>query len=152
MAELKEKFEQHVSKSNVKDIVKTEKIGILMAAKNRLESQMKMLKEDNFNQTKRINQLEKKILLNNNNKAKNVKTDESAPSDQLSATSLSMTNIQKSSIKLPSSCKDLSTNGHNLNGIYLLYDRIVKKVTTAFCDFNNNNNKGIRCTFFCSNN
>ena len=149
MAELKDKFEQHVSKSNVKDIIKSEKIEILVAATNRHESEMTMLKEENANQAKRIIQLEKKIILNNNNKAKHTKIDGSAPNDKLAATSSSLTNISKSS--LPSSCKDLSTNGHNLNGIYLLYDSTVKKVTTAFCDFNYNN-KGIRCSLFCNNN
>lgn len=46
--------------------------------------------------------------------------------------------IDKITTMPPSSCKDLSTNGHTSNGIYLLYDSNVKKVSTAFCDFSIN--------------
>lgn len=53
------------------------------------------------------------------------------------ATSTSLESTSKS-VYPPSSCKDLSTNGHTSNGIYLLYDSNVQKVTTAFCDFNKN--------------
>jgi len=60
--------------------------------------------------------------------------------NKITSTSPSPNNHNNSLI--PSSCKDLSTNGHTSNGIYLLYDSNVKKVSTAFCDFTNNN-KGI---------
>jgi len=61
------------------------------------------------------------------------------------------------SLTLPSTCKDLSTKGHTSNGIYLLYDSNVKKVSTAFCDFNNNKGRlhfkindlyQIKCIFY----
>ncbi len=48
------------------------------------------------------------------------------------------------SVNPPSSCKDLSTNGHTSNGIYVLYDSNVKKASIALCDFDNNKGKSDR--------
>ncbi len=61
-------------------------------------------------------------------------------SDRVAASTLSKFAASKY-VFPPSSCKDLSTNGHTSNGIYLLYDSNVKKVSIAFCDFNNNKGK-----------
>jgi len=36
---------------------------------------------------------------------------------------------------LPSSCRDLSLIGHNLDGLYLVQNIDTKKVETIFCDF-----------------
>jgi len=63
-----------------------------------------------------------------------------ASSDKMTTSTSSLSSVSKS-FNLPSSCKDLSTNGHTSNGIYLLYDSSAQKVSTAFCDFNKN--KGI---------
>lgn len=67
-------------------------------------------------------------------------------SDQMAPTSASaIDNISNSNVNLlPFSCKYFSNNCHTLNGICLLYERNFKKVSTAFCDFKNN--QGIECS------
>ena len=115
-----------------------------------MESKEKM-RDDEVKQLKgRVNQIESRLSEDHHHivKRQNSITSSRLPcipknacafdfKNTSAVTGASLEDISKPN-NLPSSCKDLTTNGHTSNGIYLLYDSNVKKVTTAFCDFKTN--------------
>ena len=124
--DLELKFQQHVSESKAEREDQYEKIVILKAGKKSLEekfqlflSEMEDLKAQNEDQTSRIKKLEE------------ILKPKTATSSILSVN----TEPKNRDPTLPSSCEDLKSKGHNLNGIYMVFDANEKKVLATFCDF-----------------
>ncbi len=139
-------FQLHVSESKAEREDQYEKIVILKAAKKaqgeKLQlvlNEMDALKEQNRDQLTRIVQLEE-IL----------KTKKDAASSIQSVGKPNVINGQT----IPSSCEDLKSNGHHLNGIYMVFNANVKKVLAAYCDFRQSSPTGLsqRLSYISSSN
>ena len=126
--DLELQFQLHVSESKSKSEDQFEEIVILKAARKAQEgklqivlNEMEVLKAKNRDQAARIEQLEKILK---------IKSDTTKP------------NINAGLAISPSSCEDLKSNGHHLNGIYMIYDVNVKKVLATYCDFSQSSETG----------
>lgn len=126
--DLEMQFQLHVSTSNSKFEEQYEQMMILKAARKTQDGklqlvldEMEVLKAKNRDQTARIEQLEEMLKIK---------------SDTVSSID-SVTTKPNSDVGpiIPSSWEDLKSNGHHLNGIYMIYDVNVKKVLATFCDF-----------------
>lgn len=128
--DLELQFQLHVSESKAEREDQYEKITILKAAKKTQQekfqlvfNEIEILKSQNRDQTARIVQLE-----------------------EILQTKIATSSIQSSSYSalqpgsndgstIPTSCEDLKSSGHNLNGIYMVFDANIKKVLATFCNF-----------------
>ncbi len=126
--DLELQFQLHVSESKSKSEDQFEEIVILKAARKAQEgklqivlNEMEVLKAKNRDQAARIEQLEKILK---------IKSDTTKP------------NIDAGLAIIPSSCEDLKSNGHHLNGINMIYDVNVKKVLATYCDFSQSSETG----------
>lgn len=137
--DLEFKFQQHVSESKTERENQYEKIVILRASKKNQDDKLKLilnemevLKSQNRNQMARIVQLEKLSI--------QTKTAAAATSPIQSVGKPS----NHDDPKLPTSCEDLNSSGHHLNGIYMVFDANVKKVLATYCDFHQSSVKSRR--------
>lgn len=117
----------HVSESKTEREDQYEKIVILKTAKKVQEekfrlvlNEIEVLKVQNQDQVARIAQLEE-----------NIKTKNDATSPIQSLPRPNSDDVPT----IPSSCEDLKSNGHHLNGIYMVFDTNVRKVLATYCDF-----------------
>jgi len=131
--ELESQFQLHVSESQTESENQFETIVILKAAKKSQEEKFKLLLDkmevlqaQNRDQTARIKKLEK--VLNK------LSVTSSATSSIQSVTKYS-NNDNDNDPFIPSSCQDLKSKGHHLNGIYMVFDANIKKVLAIYCDF-----------------
>ncbi len=83
---------------------------------------MEVLKAQNQDQVARIVQLEE------------ILQSEIATS-RFQSSAVAKSNNNNDGKTIPSSCDDLKHNGHHLNGIYMVFDAIAKKVLATYCDF-----------------
>ena len=137
MKDLELQFQLHVSEIKSRNEEQFEEMVILKAARKAQEgkfkivlNEMEFLKAKNQDQTARIEQLEKLMT-----------TKRDATS--LIPSSVSTKPNSGASQIIPSSCEDLKSNGHHLNGIYMIYDGNVKKVLATFCDFRQSSETGL---------
>jgi len=127
--DLEIRFQQHVSESTAEKEDQFEKIVILKASKKTQEDKLKLIlnemetiKAQNRDQMARIVQLEELL------QTKRAGADDTLPMQ-------SVTKPNHDGHKLPTSCEDLNSSGHHLNGIYMVLDANVKKVLATYCDF-----------------
>ena len=123
--DLELQFQQHVSESKAEREDQYEKMSIIEAAKKAQGAKLKLvldeievLKVQNRDQTARIEELED-IL----------KTKTATSSVH------SVINPNNEGSTIPSSCEDLKSSGHRLNGIYMVFDADVKKMLATYCHF-----------------
>jgi len=134
--ELESQFQLLVSESKTESENQFETIVILKAAKKSQEEKFKLLLDkmdvlqaQNRDQTARIEKLEKVML-----EVMNKQSDTSSTTSSIqSVTKYSDNN--KNDPFVPSSCEDLKSKGHHLNGIYMVFDANIKKVLAIYCDF-----------------
>jgi len=135
MKVMEKRFCEQEHMMRVNSANKNEQIKILKVAKTRLENELGVLKANNQNQLTRINQLEELI------KSK------IATSSAIASSTPSAPTAVRAGV-LPTSCQDVSSNGHNFNGIYMVYDAAVKKVAALYCNFQATYQQGIYLLFF----
>jgi len=87
-------------------------------------SEIEFLMAENIKQEKEIHLLKNKLITdsNNNDKQQNIQ-----PFKKMS--------VDLSPRLPPSSCRQLSTIGHYLDGIYLVANQDTNKVESVYCDF-----------------
>ena len=129
--ELEMQFKLHVTESKAESEDHYEKIVILRAAKKSQDEKFKLilneievLKGQNRDQTTRIEKLEE-IL----------KTKTYTSSSATSSIQSALKPNNDSGRFIPSSCQDLKSTGHSLNGIYMVFDSNVKKILATYCNF-----------------
>ena len=134
--DLELQFQLHVSESKFRSEEQIEEMVILKSGRKAQEgkfkivlNEMEVLKAQNRDQTARIEQLEKIMPR---------KSDATSPIPSVAT----KPNSGAAPI-IPSSCEDLKSNGHHLNGIYMMYDGNVKKVLATFCDFRQSSETGL---------
>jgi len=128
--ELEFQFQLHVSESKAESENQYENIVILKAAKKSQEEKFKLvldkmevLQAQNRDQISRIEQLENILK---------IKSDTSSATSSIQ----SVTKYENNNGPyIPSSCEDLRSRGHHLNGIYMVFDANVKRVLAIYCDF-----------------
>jgi len=127
--ELECKFEQEISMLKFQNEDQNEEIQILKTARKNqnkrlkdVENELSELKSKNDEKTIKIDQLEK--MIEDQNKLVSKSLAGNQPRTVISAESEQSGNGETSSLStmLPSSCNDLSSNGHRLNGIYPMFD------------------------------
>ena len=99
-----------------------EKIKVLMAKTALQEEQIRILKNTNINPAILEQKSEKNESSNNNQLEKDV-------------VDIRMSNSPSSPRLPPSSCRQLSTIGHYLDGIYLISNPNTNKIEAVFCQF-----------------
>ena len=129
MKDLELQFQLHVSEIESRNEEQFEEMVILKAARKAQEgkfkivlNEMEVLKAINRDQTARIEQLEKFMT---------TKSDATSPIPS----SVSTNPNSGAAPVIPSSCEDLKSKGHHLNGIYMVFDANAKKVLATYCDF-----------------
>ncbi len=102
-----------------------------------VENELSELKSKNDEKTIKIDQLEK--MIEDQNKLVSKSLAGNQPETIVSASSGQSVNTATSpaSDQLTTSCNDLLSNGHSLNGIYPIFDPKIKMVIMAFCDLKN---------------
>lgn len=104
------------------------KLDLLETKNSENEAKLNPISSNNAKQEEKIIEL----------KAENSKLEIDQPI--LSERDLNNNSSGNSSTKalLPSSCGDLSLNGHSFGGLYLVQNSNTSKIQTVFCDFANN--------------
>jgi len=139
-AEFREKIEEMKRQNKRSSKDQKEKIAIITVRErnlakllNQTREEMKELKIQNTDQSKRIDQLEQKLVqlentsatakINSNDKMKNgaVSNKDHPPSIK--------------ALSPPSSCQDLLKLGYHLDGLYLVKNEQINKIQTVFCQF-----------------
>ncbi len=138
-AELEKKINQISSENAREHGIFEAKIDLITAQNIKQEEEMRQLKlkikngvSANINQPKSMN--EQKNRMANKNDATNllISSDDSSP-------------------RLPpSSCRELSTIGHYLDGIYLIANPETNKIETVYCDFGSSTRMKSQLTYFLS--
>ena len=135
--DLELQFKLHVSESKAKSEEQFEKIVILKAAKKSqeekfqlIQNEIEVLKGQNRDQMTRIEQLEEILK---------TKSDTSSATSSIQSIPITASHNNDGSTFIPSSCEDLKSRGHHLNGIYMVFDPDVKKVLAIYCDFRQSN-------------
>ena len=126
--DLESQFQKHVSESKAEIEDQYEAITILKAARKTQEekfkevfNEMEVLKDQNKNQLIRIVQLEEILSKTKNDDTSSIQAVTKPNNDEGKT--------------IPSSCEDLKSGGHHLNGIYMVFDANVKKILATYCDF-----------------
>ncbi len=141
--ELEFQFQLHVSESKAESENQYENIVILKAAKKSQEEKFKLvldkmevLQAQNRDQVARIEELENILK---------TKSDTSSVTSSIQSVTKYNNN---NGPYIPSSCEDLKSIGHHLNGIYMVFDANVKKVLAIFCDFQQSYSASSKITLF----
>jgi len=141
--ELELQFQLHVSESKAESEDQYENIVILKAAKKSQEEKFKLvldkmevLQAQNRDQVARIEELENILK---------TKSDTSSVTSSIQSVTKYNNN---NGPYIPSSCEDLKSIGHHLNGIYMVFDANVKKVLAIFCDFQQSYSASSKITLF----
>jgi len=147
-AEFREKIEeiQIEARRNIED--QHEKFAIIRARErnftkllNQNREEIEVLKTLNRDQSKKIEQLEHKLMNLQNMPLVSSHLETASNKDGTKNKPASADSIISSSLPLPSSCQDLEKLHHSLDGLYLVKNQETKKIQTVFCQFEGSKSK-----------
>ncbi len=139
-AEFREKMEEMKMQNRRSSQDQNEKIAILTVRErnlakilNQTNEEVKELKTQNTEQSKRIDQLERKVILLQSASAL-AKANSNDKINKGAAKSKDSPTFTKA-LSSPSSCQDLLKLGYHLDGLYLVKNERTKKIQTVLCQF-----------------